>query len=102
MANLAALVDPRARRRISLLAPEADEYVVWNPGAEWPADGLEFIDGFGPDDHLHFACLEPGFAELQPVTLAPDEVHVFTAEFSPERMKAGPEPASPETGSAGN
>ena len=81
-ANIAVLVDPKAKRRISLLAPEADEYVVWNPGAEWPTGGLEFIDGFDTDDYLHFACLEPGFAELQPVTLAPGEEHVFTAEFS--------------------
>ena len=101
-ANIAALVDPMAGRRISLRAPEADEYVVWNPGAEWPADGLEFIDGFGTDDCLHFACLEPGFAELHPVTLAPGEEHVFTAEFSPERLNIGTDRVPRKAVPAGN
>ena len=80
-ANVAVLVDQKAGRRISMLAPEADEYVVWNPGADWPIGGPEFIDGFDKDEYLRFACLEPGFAELEPVTLAPGEEHEFTAEF---------------------
>ena len=88
-ADIAVLVDPKVGKRISMLAPEADEYVVWNPGAEWPIGGLEFIDGFAKDDYLHFACLEPGFAELEPVTLAPGEEHTFTAEFAKNTQTKG-------------
>lgn len=86
-AKIAALVDPKAGRRITLLAPEADEYVVWNPGAEWPVGGPEFIDGFRAGDEQRFACLEPGFAELKPITLAPGETHEFAATFTCERTE---------------
>jgi len=83
----ATLVDPLRGLHISLRAAMADEYVVWNPGADWPEGGPGFIGGFSKGDCMRFVCLEPGFFEVKPTRIAPGETVVMEASFSVARSE---------------
>ena len=73
---------------IHVESPDCGEFVIWNPGSEWPKGGYPEIDDFGsPDDWRHFAAVEPRVGSWKKLPdLAPGETRTLVAEFSVRQL----------------
>lgn len=67
------LIDPAARRRITLRTSGSRTLVVWNPGAE----GARTFTDMPPESWRHFVCLEAANAGTDVIGLAPGARHTL-------------------------
>jgi glucose-6-phosphate 1-epimerase len=67
------LIDPVARRRITLRTSGSRTLVVWNPGAE----GARTFTDMPPESWRHFVCLEAANAGTDVIELAPGARHAL-------------------------
>lgn len=75
--------DPVLRRTVSVSSSGAKRLVVWNPGAEAPAQAIPAPGDFGSGDWRRLVCVEPAVLWKDAVIdMAPGAVHEISAEIN--------------------
>jgi glucose-6-phosphate 1-epimerase len=72
------LIDPVARRRITLETSGSRTLVVWNPGEE----GARTFTDMPPGSWRQFVCLEAANAGADVIELAPGAAHTLTQRIT--------------------